>query len=375
MGFLERTPLIHQLWHEAKYDKNGHVPRNNLTEQVRAWTEGDMRQGGVHVAGPPLPSDTGVHNYDLGERIRVVSPPGVYVDANNSHDQILHLAQDEETIAELLYCVVPRDEYYEALGVLWGTWWPATDPKVLEHMLSVCIAFDTATAFAMSFGIAKFSLCQVGAKLVGEIVGKRGRSPNPAIVRAIKKWPPIYTLKQLQDFLGTINYVRPHCGPEYSRIASPLRALLKTGAAYPPNEEQLDAIEKLKELVLEHHRLCVPDEAAAIEAANAWLSGAPPAGRPYETGAATSGYAIGGVCGQCDKDDGKLLALLHVTAHLADHQMHWHFYERDLWGLLHVAREKQKQLGRIPHINHTDHANLARLESIELSRIDPKHYR
>ena len=186
--------------------------------------------------------------------------------------------------------------------MLWRGWWPKANPKLLTHMMSVLIAFDTATAFAMSFGIAKFSLAQVEAKLVGEIVGRHGRSPNPAIVRAIKKWPPIYTLKQLQEFLGTVNYVRPHCGPEYARIADPLRALLKPTAVFPPNEKQLLAIEGLKDLVLEHHRLCVPDEAAAIEAANAWLSGAPPAGRPYETGADTSGYAIGGVCGQCDKE-------------------------------------------------------------------------
>ena len=85
----------------------------------------------------------------------------------------------------------------------------------------------------------------------------------------------------------TVNYVRPHCGPEYARIADPLRALLKPTAVFPPNEKQLAALEGLKDLVLEHHRLCVPDEAGAIEAANAWLSGAPPAGRPYETGADT----------------------------------------------------------------------------------------
>eukprot|EP00973_Karenia_brevis_P043753 6059967-Karenia_brevis.AAC.1 len=86
----------------------------------------------------------------------------------------------------------------------------------------------------------------------------------------------------------------------------------------------MDAIEGLKDLVLEHQRLCVPDEAAANEAANAWLLGSPPVGRPYEIGADTSGYAIGGVCRQCDKTNGKLLALLYCTAHLANHQMHWH---------------------------------------------------
>ena len=159
----------------------------------------------------------------------------------------------------------------------------------------------------MSFGIAKYVLAQMQAKLVGEIVGRNGRSPNPAIVRAIKKWPPIYTLKQLQEFLGTINYIRPHCGPEYCRVAEPLRPLLRPTAEFPPTDKQVEAIQALKDLALEFHRLCVPDEAAAIEAANAWLSGAAPAGRPYELGADTSGYAIGGVCGQCDKENGKLL--------------------------------------------------------------------
>ena len=72
-------------------------------------------------------------------------------------------------------------------------------------------------------------------------------------MRAIKNWPPIYTLKQLQEFLGTMNYIRPHCGPEYSRVSAPLRALLKPNAVFPPNEEQKKAIEELKELAVEFH--------------------------------------------------------------------------------------------------------------------------
>ena len=38
-------------------------------------------------------------------------------------------------------------------------------------------------------------------------------------------------------------------------------------------------------------------------------------------------------------------------------------------------REKNKQLGRIPHVTHTDHANLARMDCMDLTRIDPKHFR
>ena len=322
--------------------------------------------------------DPGVHEqndlHDLGDRITVVSPPDCD-DYDPREEYVMHLVQDDATIAELQQLTVPPDEYYEELMKYWKEWWPKCDPQLLDHMMSLCIAFDTATAFAMSFGISKFALAQEQAKLVGEIVGRYGRSPNPAIVNAIKKWPPVYTLKQLQEFLGTINYVRPHCGPEYCRIAHPLRPLLKPNAVFPPNEEQLKALENLKELVTEFHKLCVPDEADAILAANAWIHGAPPAGRPYELGADTSGYAIGGVVGQCDENNGKLKPLLYITAHLKPHQCNWSPYEQELWGLLHGKREKNKQLGRIPHINHTDHANLARLENLDLNRIEPKHFR
>ena len=188
-------------------------------------------------SAPQLPYDPGIHAYDPGDPFAETDSAFVVNDTSKfgaldeekgpAEDSVMHLVQDDETIAELHHEALPPDEYYEALEKLWKKWWPGADPLLLEHMMSVLIAFDTATVFAMSFGISKFSLAQIEAKLVGEIVGRMGRSPNPAIVRAIKAWPPIYTLKQLQEFLGTINYVRPHCGPEYARVADPIRPLLK----------------------------------------------------------------------------------------------------------------------------------------------------
>ena len=164
-------------------------------------------------------------------------------------------------------------------------------------------------------------------------------------------------------------------GPTYSKVAAPLRALLKPNALFPPNEEQLKSIEGLKDLIIENHVLAVPDEAAAIEAANAWLSNKPAAGRPYELGADTSGYAIGGITGQCSKDNGKLLILLYYSAHLSASQQNWPPFEQEFWGLLCTRRDSIKHLGRIPVIIHTDHANIARLESLPLARIDSKHFR
>ena len=55
--------------------------------------------------------------------------------------------------------------------------------------------------------------------------------------------------------------------------------------------------------------------------------------------------------------------------------MHWHPFEQEFWGLLCTRRDALKHFGRIPAVIHTDHANLARLESLPLERVDSKHFR
>jgi hypothetical protein len=55
-------------------------------------------------------------------------------------------------------------------------------------------------------------------------------------------------LKQLQEFLGTVNYVRPHAGPEFVRIPDLLKVLLRPGAAYPQKDMREKAIEAIKAL-------------------------------------------------------------------------------------------------------------------------------
>ena len=89
---------------------------------------------------------------------------------------------------------LPPAEYYDELFTALMKKFPRANPQVLEHVVSLASAFDTATAFGMSFGISKFQLAQPKVKLVGEIVGRQGRSPNPELVRAIEKWPKVEKL-------------------------------------------------------------------------------------------------------------------------------------------------------------------------------------
>ena len=79
---------------------------------------------------------------------------------------------------------------------------------------------------------------------------------------------------------------------------------------------------------LEGHALTVPDEFAAITAANRWLSKAAPEGRPFELAADASGYATGAVKGRATKDSWKL-RVLGRSAHLSLRQQTWHPFEQE----------------------------------------------
>ena len=117
------------------------------------------------------------------------------------------MVQDRSVIERLQAEEIPPDAYYEELDAALKAKFPHADPDLVDHAVQLAAAFDVATVFAMSFGVAKFQLAQARVKLVGELVGREGRSPNPEVVRAIKNWPPVRTLKDLQAFLGTTNYV------------------------------------------------------------------------------------------------------------------------------------------------------------------------
>lgn len=194
-GYLTTTPDVATLWERALQKKVDGLDGAQL--------QGASQAGRLYRDSRGVYRDPGIHNSEPEESFHAVrevmdDPYGL---GEPDQDTCYHLIQDEGVVSDLHQNVLPPDEYYDELGEKWAEWWPTCNPALLTHMKSVLIAFDTAIAFSMSFGIAKFALAQEEAKLVGEIVGKYGRKPNPAIVRAIKKWPPIYTLKQLQEFL------------------------------------------------------------------------------------------------------------------------------------------------------------------------------
>ena len=75
-------------------------------------------------------------------------------------EHVFHLVQDEPLITRIHNEELPPDSYYEELGKHLIKKFRGADPDLIEHAVALAAAFDTASAFALSFGIKKFQFAQ-----------------------------------------------------------------------------------------------------------------------------------------------------------------------------------------------------------------------
>ena len=171
--------------------------------------------------------------------------------------------------------------------------------------------------------------------------------------------------RQLQEFLGTTNFVRNFCGITYSAEVHPLRKYIKKSAEFPLSPRSIGATNKIKDLVCQQIMLFVPDYEAA-------MSGV----RPFCQVADTCGFAIGGAHTQLsDTDPPRTQVLSFKTKGLTPTQMVWPTWEQELGGQLVCRRSFKVEFQSVAARLYTDHANNVRLRDMPVERINLKHFR
>jgi len=224
---------------------------------------------------------------------------------------------------------------------------------------------DTCIAFGFSLGIAKLKMYRIREKLLGDIIDREGLSPDPEKIGALHGWPlPPTNLKSLQEFLGVGGFLRPSAGPQYAKILEPVRYWLRPGAKFPMSPEAHRALERLRNLLVETHKLFVEDSQAAASGI-----------RPYEYIADCCGLALGGVHVQLSKDFSRFLPLSYCTQSLTVVQARYHPSEQELYANLISRRKFRKEFGCIPAWGWSDHQNVVRLLHLPADRIGPKQFR
>jgi hypothetical protein len=84
---------------------------------------------------------------------------------------------------------------------------------------------------------------------LGHKISERGVEPDTLKVEATETFPKPNTVKQLKSYLGLIGYYRRFI-PQFSKIAAPLRKLLKKDAKFAWGEDQEIAFRTLKQKLM-----------------------------------------------------------------------------------------------------------------------------
>ena len=85
-------------------------------------------------------------------------------------------------------------------------------------------------------------------KFLGHIISKRGIEPDPEKVSATVDIPLPTNKKELQRFLGMVNYLRKFL-PNLSDVSAPFRKLLEKDVEQCFDAPQIKAVQELKEMV------------------------------------------------------------------------------------------------------------------------------
>ena len=92
----------------------------------------------------------------------------------------------------------------------------------------------------------KCQLFQKEVVFLGKLVSSQGVSPNPSSLSAVQKWPIPSCSKDVESFLGFVNYHRTHI-ENFAEIANPLYELTKKLAKFVWQDKHLVAFHTLKE--------------------------------------------------------------------------------------------------------------------------------
>ena len=104
----------------------------------------------------------------------------------------------------------------------------------------------------------KCSFAQFEAKYLGYIIDKDGNHTDPSKISTIKEYPVPTNVTEVRAFLGLASYYRRFV-KGFSSIASPLFKLLKKDAVFEWHQDQQEAFEALKIMLMTSPVLARPD--------------------------------------------------------------------------------------------------------------------
>jgi len=178
-------------------------------------------------------------------------------------------------------------------------------------------------------------------EFLGLVISENRVEMDPIKVDGVRDWPAPKTVKQLQSFLGFINFYRRFI-EGFAKIARPLNDLTKKNIQWNWEEKHQNAFNMLKDLVTSSPILIQPDVT-----------------RPFRLETDASDYAVGAVLSQLCEDE-KWRPVGYISKSLNEAERNYPIHDKEL---LSIVRALEAWRYLLEGANHTvdiynDHHNL-----------------
>ena len=220
-----------------------------------------------------------------------------------------------------------------------------------EHVIHLKKTLDAYKSANMQLRLDKCRFAYEKGEFVGHEISGEGYSPLKSHVATIKNYPRPNSKKEVQRFLGLVNFYR-HFIPKMASIASPLYKLTHQDSAWLWTEECEVSFESLRMALVK-----IP------------VLGFPKWNKPFWVEVDASSVSVGGILSQ-ETEDGVRRPLAYFSSGLTGSQRNYSASELECWALVAAVRKWKTYLQAAPKIVLvTDHNPLVWLRRQK----DPRH--
>ncbi|GJP49627.1 hypothetical protein CLOM_g8813, partial [Closterium sp. NIES-68] len=186
--------------------------------------------------------------------------------------------------------------------------------------------------------LSKCDFLKQELEFLGHVVSTEGVKIDPKKIKTIQEWKPPTNLKELQSFLGFVNYVRRFI-PNMAGLSAPLTDRLKDHDCFWWGEKQQAAFDQLKIALTSPPVLRISDP-----------------DHPYEVVTDASDIAIGAVLLQ-DLGDG-LQPVAYESRKLQGVEKNYTVHDKEMLAIIHAFKTWRCYLTRADITVRTDHKSL-----------------
>ena len=118
-----------------------------------------------------------------------------------------------------------------------------------EHMINLESVLKRLEEYNLHIKAEKCKFFEDSIEYLGYIISNKGKEPNPERLRAIEKMPEPTNIKELESFLGKVNY---YCKfiPNFSALAEPLNNLRRKDTKFNFDQNCTKAFKELKKILM-----------------------------------------------------------------------------------------------------------------------------